>query len=639
MGLERIAAVMQGVHNNYDIDLFRRLIEAVGKLAGGRKLDTVSARVVADHIRSCAFLVMDGVLPSNEGRGYVLRRIIRRAVRHGHKLGFKEPFFHKLVGPLVGIMGGAYAELGTSAEFIERTLKNEEQRFAETLDKGLRHFDEVVGGLKGKAIPGEAVFKLYDTYGFPVDLTADIARERGLQLDHKGFDAAMAKQRERARAASRFDVQMAVGEGDAGLQSEFRGYEHLEVTSQVTALFSEGRTVKELKQGEEGGVILAATPFYAESGGQVGDAGQLSAEGVSFEVSDTQKQGQAHVHLGRVAKGTIRIGQELNARVDVARRTATMRNHSVTHIMHKALRDVLGSHVVQKGSLVDADKTRFDFTHDKPMTTAEIREVERRVNEEILQNRPTRAQVMPMDDAKKSGAVMLFGEKYGDEVRVLDIGTSRELCGGTHVERTGDIGMFKIYSESGIASGVRRVEATTGHGALRWVEEGEEMLSAIARLLKSNRENLPGRIEQLLENLRKLEKEQEQLKGKLASSAGDDMLAEAQDVGGIKVLAKMLDGADPKTLRDTVDQLKNKLGSAALVLATVQDSKVSLVAGVTKDSTDRIKAGDLVNFVAQQVGGKGGGRPDMAQAGGNDPSGLPKALAAVPDWVRKQLGS
>jgi alanyl-tRNA synthetase len=637
MGLERIAAVMQGVHNNYDIDLFRRLIEAVGKLAGGRKLDPVSARVVADHIRSCAFLVMDGVLPSNEGRGYVLRRIIRRAVRHGHKLGFKEPFFHKLVSPLVEIMRGAYPELVPALEFIERTLKNEEQRFAETLDKGLRHFDEVVGGLKGKTIPGEAVFKLYDTYGFPVDLTADIARERGLQLDHKGFDAAMAKQRERARAASRFDVQMAVGEGE-GLHSEFRGYEHLEVTSQVTGLFSEGRTVKELKQGEEGGVVLAATPFYAESGGQVGDAGVLvTSDGLQFDVADTQKQGQAHVHLGRVTRGTIRIGQELNARVDAARRAATMRNHSVTHIMHKALRDVLGSHVLQKGSLVDAEKTRFDFTHDRPMTQNEIREVELRVNNEIMQNRPTRAQVMPMDDAKKSGAVMLFGEKYGDEVRVLDIGSSRELCGGTHVERTGDIGMFKIYSESGIASGVRRVEATTGHGALRWVEQGEEMLSAIARLLKSSRENLPGRIEQLVENLRKLEKEQEQLKGKLASSAGDDMLAEAQDVGGIKVLAKMLDGADPKTLRDTVDQLKNKLGSAALVLATVQDSKVSLVAGVTKDSTDRIKAGDLVNFVAQQVGGKGGGRPDMAQAGGNDPSGLPKALAAVPDWVRKQL--
>jgi alanyl-tRNA synthetase len=637
MGLERIAAVMQGVHNNYDIDIFRRLIDAIAKLAGGRKLETVSARVVADHVRSCAFLVMDGVIPSNEGRGYVLRRIIRRAVRHGHKLGFTEPFFHRLVAALAEIMGGAYPELRKAAEFIERTLKNEEQRFAETLGKGLSHFEDVVAGLKGKVIPGEAVFKLYDTYGFPVDLTADIARERGLTLDQKGFDAAMAKQRERARASSRFDVQMAVGEGE-GLQSEFRGYEHLEVTSTVVALFSEGRTVKELKQGGEGGVILAATPFYAESGGQVGDTGVLSADGVAFEVSDTQKQGQAHVHLGRVAQGTIRIGQELNARVDAARRTATMRNHSVTHIMHKALRDVLGSHVVQKGSLVDAEKTRFDFTHDQPMTPEEIREVERRVNEEILQNRPTRAQIMPMDDAKKSGAIMLFGEKYGEEVRVLDIGSSRELCGGTHVERTGDIGVFKIYSESGIASGVRRLEATTGHGALKWVEQGEDVLAKVGRLLKSDRENLPGRIEQLVERVRKLEKEQEQLKGKLASSAGDDMLAEAQDVGGIKVLATMLDGADPKTLRDTVDQLKNKLGSAALVLAAVQDSKVSLVAGVTQDSTDRIKAGDLVNFVAQQVGGKGGGRPDMAQAGGNDPSGLSKALAAVPDWVRKQLG-
>jgi alanyl-tRNA synthetase len=637
MGLERIAAVMQGVHNNYDIDIFRRLIDAIAKLAGGRKLETVSARVVADHVRSCAFLVMDGVIPSNEGRGYVLRRIIRRAVRHGHKLGFTEPFFHRLVAALAEIMGGAYPELRKAAEFIERTLKNEEQRFAETLGKGLSHFEDVVAGLKGKVIPGEAVFKLYDTYGFPVDLTADIARERGLTLDQKGFDAAMAKQRARARASSRFDVQMAVGEGE-GLQSEFRGYEHLEVTSTVVALFSEGRTVKELKQGGEGGVILAATPFYAESGGQVGDTGVLSADGVAFEVSDTQKQGQAHVHLGRVAQGTIRIGQELNARVDAARRTATMRNHSVTHIMHKALRDVLGSHVVQKGSLVDAEKTRFDFTHDQPMTPEEIREVERRVNEEILQNRPTRAQIMPMDDAKKSGAIMLFGEKYGEEVRVLDIGSSRELCGGTHVERTGDIGVFKIYSESGIASGVRRLEATTGHGALKWVEQGEDVLAKVGRLLKSDRENLPGRIEQLVERVRKLEKEQEQLKGKLASSAGDDMLAEAQDVGGIKVLATMLDGADPKTLRDTVDQLKNKLGSAALVLAAVQDSKVSLVAGVTQDSTDRIKAGDLVNFVAQQVGGKGGGRPDMAQAGGNDPSGLSKALAAVPDWVRKQLG-
>ena len=640
MGLERIAAVMQGVHNNYDIDIFRGLIGAIQHLGGSRKMDPISIRVVADHIRACAFLIADGVIPSNEGRGYVLRRIIRRAVRHGSKLGFKESFFHKLVEPLTDIMGKAHPELPAAQDFVRRTLKNEEERFAETLELGLKHFEQVRQDLKSDTIPGEAVFKLYDTYGFPVDLTANIAQEFSLKLDQKGFDAAMAAQRVRARAASKFDVQMAVGSGQ-DLTSAFAGYEQDECNARVSALFRDGRTVQTLEAGEEGGVVLESTPFYAESGGQVGDQGELTAEGALFEVSDTQKQGKAHVHIGRVVRGALAVGAEVRAHINQRRRRDVMRNHSATHLLHAALRQVLGRHVTQKGSLVAPDRLRFDFAHPEPVTGAQLRELESLINHRVLANQDTRVEVMPLDRAMQSGAMSLFGEKYDDTVRVLTIGGefSVELCGGTHVPRAGDIGLFKILSETGIAAGVRRIEAVTGAGALQWVEQVQARLDSIAGILKADGDTMESRLEQLVDRSRKLEKEVAQLKGKLASSAGDDMAGEAQDIGGIKVLARFLEGADPKSLRDTVDQLKNKLGTAALVLATVEDGRVSLVAGVTKDSTSRIKAGDLVNFVAQQVGGKGGGRPDMAQAGGSDPSNLAAALASVPDWVRGQLGN
>ncbi|MBI2994191.1 MAG: alanine--tRNA ligase [Gammaproteobacteria bacterium] len=639
MGLERIAAVMQGVHNNYEIDIFRRLTGAVQELAGRSGLDVVSTRVIADHIRSCAFLISDGVIPSNEGRGYVLRRVIRRAVRHGRKLGFVDPFFHRLVQPLIEVMGEACPELSHSRELVEQTLRAEESRFAETLDQGLRVLEEVVEKLRGRIIPGDAVFKLYDTFGFPVDLTADIARERGLQLDLRGFDSAMAEQRARARAASKFAADAALG-GDRGdLASEFRGYEQLELTSRVLALYRDGRTVNSLKVGEEGGIVLAATPFYAESGGQVGDQGELAANGVRFEVTDTQKQGKAHAHLGRVIEGAIAPGMELRARVNAARRAATVRNHSATHLLHAALRKLLGKHVTQKGSLVAPDRLRFDFSYPEALNQGQLRQVERLVNHIILANAPTRVEVMPLEQALQSGAMSLFGEKYDARVRVLTIGGefSVELCGGTHVPHAGDIGLFKIVSESGIAAGVRRLEAITGEGALSRVEENDDLLEQCARMLKTDSGSVAVKLEQLMERMRKLEKEIEQLKGRMASSAGDDMAEEAVDVGGIKVLARTLEGADPKTLRDTVDQLKNKLGTAALVLATVKDSKVSLVAGVTADSTDRVKAGDLVNFVAQQVGGKGGGRADMAQAGGNDPSRLEEALASVRRYVEERI--
>jgi alanyl-tRNA synthetase len=638
MGLERIAAVMQGVHSNYDIDIFQALIGAIQRLGGGARMDPVSVRVVADHIRSCAFLIADGVIPSNEGRGYVLRRIIRRAVRHGRKLGFRESFFHRLVEPLCEVMGRAYPELVDTHDFVRRTLKNEEERFAETLELGIRYFEQIRAGLDGNVIPGEAVFKLYDTYGFPVDLTANYAQEYGLAIDQKGFDHAMAQQRTRARAASRFDVQMAVGSG-ADLRSEFEGYERVEGSARITALFRDGRPVQTLEAGELGGVVLAATPFYAEAGGQVGDQGELTAEGVLFEVADTQKQGRAHVHIGRVVRGALAVGAEVRAHVDSRRRRDIMRNHSATHLLHAALRQVLGRHVTQKGSLVAPDRLRFDFAHPEPVTAVQLRELEDLVNHRILANQATRVEEMPLERAMQSGAMSLFGEKYDDVVRVLTIGGefSVELCGGTHVDRAGDIGLFKIVSETGIAAGVRRIEAVTGEGALKWVAQVQSRLDGVAALLKSDADGIETRLEQLVERARRLEKEVAQLKGRLAASAGEDMAAEAEDVGGIKVLARCLDGADPKSLRDTVDQLKNRLGTAALVLATVEDGRVSLVAGVTKDSTNRIKAGDLVNFVARQVGGKGGGRPDMAQAGGSDPSGLAAALAGVPDWVRSQL--
>ena len=639
MGLERITAVMQGVHNNYDIDLFQHLIDALKQLAGKKKLEVTSSRVVVDHIRSCAFLIADGVTPSNEGRGYVLRRIIRRAIRHGNKLGLKEPFFYKLVAALEAEMGDAYPELGRSRAYIEKVLLAEEQRFAETLEQGLKVLDEVVASLKGDKIDGKAVFKLYDTYGFPVDLTADVAREKGLQVDMEGFHQAMAEQRQRARAASKFEAATSVNTDDK-LVSEFSGYNRLQQKSTIIAIYQDGRKVQSMAQGDLGGVILLETPFYAQSGGQVGDKGELTGPGVFFEVEDTKKQGQSHVHLGVLRAGSLKVGDVVTATVDGERRRHIMRNHSATHLLHAALRKVLGDHVVQKGSLVAPDRLRFDFSHPDPLTADEIRTIERLINRTILENSPTRVEVMPLEKALESGAMSLFGEKYDDVVRVLKIGGtfSNELCGGTHVEHAGDIGLFKIISEGGVASGVRRVEAVTGEGALDWVDNTQHSLDQITQVLKTDRDNVEAKLLAQQEKLRKLEKEVEQYKAKLASSAGDDMLDSAVDIDGIKVLACTLDGADAKTLRDTVDQLKNKLGTAALILAAVNDNKVNLVAGVTADSTSRIKAGDLVNFVARQVGGKGGGRPDLAQAGGNDPAALPAALSGVPDWVRQQLG-
>ncbi len=640
MGLERITAVMQKVHNNYDIELFEKIIRAIKDLAENDNLDVISSQVVADHIRSCSFLIADGVIPSNEGRGYVLRRIIRRAIRHGNKLGFKEAFFYKLVETLEAVMGKAYPELVKSRPNIERVLLSEEERFAETLEQGLKVLSDITGKMKDDVIKGEDVFRLYDTYGFPVDLTADIAREKNLKVDMDGFNKAMAEQRQRARAASKFDVGVSV-EADKSLVSSFSGYDRLQQNTTVIALYQDGRNVKTLKQGDVGGVILLETPFYAQSGGQVGDKGELFAGDVFFEVEDTKKQGQSHIHLGVLRTGNINVGDVISASVDQKRRIDIMRNHSATHLLHTALREILGDHVLQKGSLVADDRLRFDFSHNEPLTKQQIQEIERLVNSQILKNEATQVQVMSLENAKASGAMSLFGEKYEDTVRVLNIGGdfSCELCGGTHVERAGDIGFFKIVSESGTASGIRRIEAVTGVGALNWIENAERKLQRIAEILKTDIESVDSKLTLQMDKTRKLEKELEQLKGKLASSAGSDMVNEAESIDGIKVIAKSLEGVDPKTLRDTVDQLKNKLGTAALILATVTDSKVSLVAGVTDDTTKRIKAGDLVNFVAQQVGGKGGGRPDMAQAGGNDPSGLEEALKNVPDWVRSQIST
>ncbi|ACL72375.1 alanyl-tRNA synthetase [Thioalkalivibrio sulfidiphilus HL-EbGr7] len=638
MGLERLAAVMQGVHSNYEIDLFQNLIRAIRDMAKGADPTSPSLRVIADHIRSCSFLVADGVMPANEGRGYVLRRIIRRAARHGHKLGLDEPFFHRLVGPLVAEMGEAYPELVKAQPMVERVLRQEEERFAETLEKGLRILEEDIDGLKGTEIPGKTIFVLYDTYGFPVDLTGDIARERGLTLDMAGFEAEMEIQRERARAASHFDADYHRKLKIEG-ESAFTGYEHLDGQGRVTALFKDGEPVDALASGEHGLVVLDETPFYAESGGQVGDTGELLAEGVIFEVTDTRKHGAAHAHMGRVVEGRIAQGDVLGAKVNQARRQAVVLNHSATHLMHAALREILGDHVQQKGSLVAPDRLRFDFSHFQPVSAEELERIERRVNEAIRANAEAEARIMPIDQALESGAMALFGEKYGDEVRVLSMGGfSTELCGGTHVRRTGDIGVFKILSESGVASGIRRIEAVTGENALNYIGETEKNLSRIAEMVKAGRGDLDEKVALLVERSRQLEKELEALKGKLASAAGSSLADQAVEVNGIKVLAANLEGADPKSLRDTVDQLKNKLGEAAVVLATVKDGKVSLVAGVTQGQTARLKAGELVNAVAQQVGGKGGGRPDMAMAGGTDPSGLPGALASVPDWVRERLG-
>lgn len=640
MGLERLAAVMQHVHGNYEIDLFRNLIRAVAQLAGAADLGNNSLKVVADHIRASAFLIADGVMPSNEGRGYVLRRIIRRAIRHGNKLGIKDAFFYRLVAPLVTEMGAAYPELTHAQQQVERMLRLEEERFAETLEHGLKILEQDIGKLTGKVIPGETVFRLYDTYGFPVDLTGDIAREHGLTLDTAGFEREMEAQRERARAASQFDVAYAGKLMGVEGSTDFTGYEHLAGEAAIIALYREdGTAVNALEAGQAGKVILDRTPFYAESGGQAGDSGVIKAGQAEFEVNGTQKQGEGvHIHSGALKSGALRVGDKVQAEVDAAKRQAIALNHSATHLLHAALRRVLGTHVTQKGSLVDPERLRFDFSHFEPLSPAQVREVERLVNGQIRANREAQTRVMSYDEAVAVGAMALFGEKYGDQVRVLSIGEfSTELCGGTHVRRAGDIGLFKLVSEAGVASGVRRIEAITGQRALEWVEEEEDRLLRIADAIKAGRDNVDDKVGQLVERARKLEKELEQMKGKLASSQGSDLVAQAVEINGIKVLAACLEGVDPKALRDTVDQLKNKLGSAAVVLAAVADGKVSLVAGVTKDHVAQIKAGELVNMVALQVGGKGGGRPDMAQAGGDNPAALPAALAAVPEWVRQQL--
>ncbi len=637
MGLERISAVMQHVHSNYEIDLFQALIAAAARETHTDDLANNSLKVLADHIRACSFLIVDGVIPGNEGRGYVLRRIIRRAIRHDYKLGARAAFFHRMVPDLVAQMGEAYPELAKAQTRVADILRQEEERFFETIENGMGILDAALKALPPNGtLDGELAFKLHDTYGFPLDLTADVCREAKVAVDTAGFDAAMARQKAQARAAGKF--KMAGSLDYAGAATAFHGYDTLAHDGTVLALYRDGSTVQQLNEGELGVVVLDHTPFYAESGGQVGDRGALLAAAGLFEVEDTQKiQAQVFGHHGVVKTGSLKLGDAVQAKVDVATRAATMRNHSVTHLMHKALREVLGEHVQQKGSLVDAEKTRFDFVQPAPMTAAQIAEVERRVNAEILANTPTQARVMAIDEAQKTGAMMLFGEKYGDEVRVLDIGSSRELCGGTHVGRTGDIGAFKILSEAGVAAGVRRVEATTGTGVLAYIGETEKNLGRIAGLVKTTPAEAAERVGQLMESARTLEKELERLKSKLASAQGDDLLGQAVDAGGIKVLAAQLDGLDAKALRETADKLRDKLKSCALVLGTVIDGKVSLIAAVTPDITGRIKAGELVNAVAQQVGGKGGGKPDMAMAGGSNPAALPAALAAVRGWVESRL--
>ena len=641
MGLERLAAILQGVHSNYEIDLFQHLIKAIAEVTGVRNLEDNSLRVIADHIRACAFLIVDGVIPSNEGRGYVLRRIIRRAIRHGHKLGKRESFFHELVAPLVKEMGDAYPELTKAQSQVERVLAQEEIRFAETLDHGMKILEEAIAGLQGEVIPGDTVFKLYDTYGFPVDLTADIAREHSLSLDMPGFETEMQAQRARARAASSFEALNASGLDVEG-RSEFTGYECLTDKAVIEAVYKGGEAVEVLQDGEEGIVLLDRTPFYAESGGQVGDRGVIrSSEGGVFRVTDTRKQGDGvFAHIGQVTQGEIRQGGSVEALVDEQRRAATRLNHSATHLMHAALRQVLGDHVQQKGSLVDPERLRFDFSHFQPLGAEELQAIETLVNEQIRINADVETRVMAVDQAMEAGAMALFGEKYGDEVRVLSIGDfSVELCGGTHASRAGDIGVFKIVSEAGIASGVRRIEAVTGAGALEYIGETEKNISEVANLLKAGREDAVAKVGQLLERNRRLEKELEALKARLASSQGSDLSGQAREVDGIKVLAARLEGADAKSLRDTVDQLKNKLGAAAVILGAVTDGKVALVAGVTKAETKCIKAGELVNHVARQIGGRGGGRPDMAQAGGSQPENLEAALASVADWVKQQIAA
>ena len=631
MGMERLAAVLQHVHSNYEIDLFQNLIKAAARETGASDLNNNSLKVIADHIRAASFLIVDGIIPSSEGHGYVLRRIIRRALRHGHKLGQTRPFFYKLVEDLDIEMGSAYPELTEAKERVAQVLKAEEERFGETLENGMKILEAQLAKDPQK-LDGGTAFTLYDTYGFPLDLTADICRERNVTLDEEGFNAAMEQQKKTARAAGKF--KMAAKVEYAGDKTKFVGYESLVHNTHVLALYSEGVSVQELKEGQEGIVVLDTTPFYAESGGQVGDHGTIASGAGQFEVEDTLKiQADVFGHHGVLRSGSLKVGDTVDAQVDQAKRARTIRNHSATHLMHKALREVLGGHVQQKGSLVDPDKTRFDFSHNAPVTQEQIAQVEQIVNREILENHATLAQHMSFDDAVKHGAMALFGEKYGDEVRVLDIGSSKELCGGVHVTRTGDIGLFKIVSEGGVAAGIRRIEAVTGEGALAWVQATNAKLLAAASALKTGPDELPSRIAQVQDQVKVLEKEVAALKSKLAAGQGDELLNQAVDVNGIKVLAATMEGADVATLREAMDKLKDKLGTAAIVLASVIDGKVSLIAGVTKDATGKVKAGELVNFVAQQVGGKGGGRPDMAQAGGTDPAGLPQALAGVAGWV------
>jgi alanyl-tRNA synthetase len=639
MGLERVAAVMQGVHSNYDIDLFRSLIRSAAEITGTRDLESSSLRVIADHIRACTFLIVDGVVPSNEGRGYVLRRIIRRAIRHGYKLGQTQPFFHKLVASLVREMGGYYAELVSGEARAAQVLAQEESRFAETLSTGMALLDAEAAKLTSTVIPGETVFRLYDTYGFPLDLTADVARERGLTIDQAGFDAAMDAQRQRARAASKFGS----GSRDAvklSGKTDFSGYDRLADKGIVTALIFDGAEVAALRPGQEGQVVLDHTPFYAESGGQIGDAGVLTSTTARFTVRDTQKIGASYAHVGVLDAGELRVGDEVEAQVDKERRIAVALNHSATHLLHAALRKVLGLHVEQKGSLVAADRLRFDFSHTQALSAAEIRRVEELVNREIRGNTPVETKVMALDEAVAAGAMSLFGEKYESDVRVLTIGDfSMELCGGTHVERSGDIGLFKILSESGVAAGVRRVEAVTGQMAYEWVVHTEQVLRDVAAMLRGSREDVDEKVRELLERSRRLEKEVQQLKSKLASGQGGDLTSQAKDVGGIKVVAAQIDGADAKSLRDAVDMLKSKLGTSVIVLATVQEGKVVLVAGVSADLLTRMKAGEIAGAVAAQVGGKGGGRADFAQAGGTQPENLGKALAGVETLIRARLSN
>ena len=634
MGLERIAAILQGVHSNYEIDLFDRLIKAAARETGCTDLGNPSLKVIADHIRATAFLVSDGVIPSNEGRGYVQRRIVRRAIRHGYKLGRKAPFFHKLVADLVELMGDAYPNLRAQAQRITDVLKAEEERFYETLAHGMDILDSALAD-GTKVLPGDVAFKLHDTYGFPLDLTNDVCRERGVGVDEAGFNAAMEKQKAQARAAGKFKMDKLLDYDGAG--NTFTGYESLQEQAKVVALYVDGTPVAELKAGQDGVVVLDTTPFYAESGGQVGDQGVISTPTARFDVADTQKiKADVFGHHGTLSQGTLAVGDTVTAAVNTELRAATVRNHSATHLMHKALREVLGDHVQQKGSLVNAERTRFDFAHNAPLTAEQIRRIEAIVNAEVLANSSTQARLMDIESAKATGAMMLFGEKYGDTVRVLDIGTSRELCGGTHVQRTGDIGLFKVVAEGGVAAGVRRIEAVTGTNALAYLQQLESTVEEAAGVLKAPTTELTGRVGQVLEQVKALEKEIAALKSKLASSQGDELAGQSVEVKGLKVLAARLDGADAKTLRETMDQLKNKLKTAVIVLAAVDGAKVQLAAGVTADSTGKVKAGELVNFVAQQVGGKGGGKPDMAMAGGTDAAALPAALASVQAWVAER---